>query len=95
MIRLLIISTLLITFLATESEYSFVSVTETGSEVELTEVSEKLVSQHQIHFRKSVKQRNNIQNSINAEYVILSEVADCQIYTSPVKKNILLMQFVI
>ena len=93
MIRLLIISTLLITFLATESEYSFVSVT--GSEVELTEVSEKLVSQHQIHFRKSVKQRNNIQNSINAEYVILSEVADCQIYTSPVKKNILLMQFVI
>ncbi|MEL6561795.1 MAG: hypothetical protein AAFQ94_26655 [Bacteroidota bacterium] len=95
MIRLLIISTLLLTFLAAEAECTFVPVAETGSEIELMEVSEKLVNQQQINFRKLVGQQYSNFTSEKLSYAILNEAAYSQIITPSIKKNILLMQFVI
>lgn len=95
MIRLLIISTLLLTFLAAEAEFTFVPVAETGSEIELMEVSEKLINQQQINFRKLVGQQYSNYTSEKSDYAILNESADSQIITPSIKKNVLLMQFVI
>lgn len=91
----LLITLLLLTFLLQESDLRVAPAMEVSTEVELLEVSEKYVSQYKIQFKRSVEKPPTLAGNSNNSYLILNEPIPSQLILPSIKKNILLMQFLI
>ncbi len=95
MIRSLLVTLLLLTFLIQESDFRILPVMETSAEVELIEVAEKFISNHKIQFKKSIENPSTILSIGVQAPLVFNDPISPQILFSLVRRNILLMQFLI